>query len=263
MCFLILTTAEMVFEILTKMKRCEWRKDRGETWCLLASHRTNVSRGLESPFFRFRYKRWWRDGKKVELNERRRVKVHIFGLDASVTFLSPIISIREGVGETFADAITIIRGDVFNLQGKWGTKTASGLLFFVSLGTWKKTERNAEMCWLPFLKFFLLLCRKYGAHSPMGGGGCLAALGSSVRPGLFANPARRGFVLQQHGFDFRLLSKRRSSSYYRLGGRQWQRLIYSSFGGQVRKLSTVCSVKNGTQCNLFLKGHAAVSAFFR
>ena len=51
-----------------------------------------------------------------------------------VTFLSPIISIREGVGETFADAITIIRGDVFNLQGKWGTKTASGLLFFVSLG---------------------------------------------------------------------------------------------------------------------------------
>ena len=101
MCFLILTTAEMVFEILTKMKRWEWRKDRGETWCLLASHRTNVSRGLESPFFRFRYKRWWRDGKKVELNEKRRVKVHIFGLDASVTFLSPIISIREGVGETF------------------------------------------------------------------------------------------------------------------------------------------------------------------
>ena len=159
----------------------------------------------------------------------------------SVTFLSPIISIREGVGETFADAITIIRGDVFNLQAKWGTKTASGLLFFVSLGTWKKPERNAEMCWLPFLKFFLLLCRKYGAHSPMGGGGgYLAALGSSLRPGLFANPARWGFVLQQHGFDFRLLSKRRSSSYYRLGGRQWQRLIYSSFSGQVRKLPLQC-----------------------
>ena len=177
----------------------------------------------------------------------------------SVTFLSPIISIREGVGETFADAITIIRGDVFNLQGKWGTKTASGLLFFVSLGTWKC--RNV----LPSSKKVVLLCRKYGAHSPMGGGGggYLAALGSSLRPGLFANPARRGFVLQQHGFDFRLLSKRRSSSYYRLGGRQWQRLIYSSFGGQVRKLSTVCSVKNGTQCSLFLKGHAAVSAFFR
>ena len=173
--------------------------------------------------------------KKVELKEKRRVKVHIFGLDASVTFLSPIISIREGVGETFADAITIIRGDVFNLQAKWGTKTASGLLFFVSLGTWKC--RNV----LPSSKKVVLLCRKYGAHSPMGGGGgYLAALGSSLRPGLFANPARWGFVLQQHGFDFRLLSKRRSPSYYRLGGRQWQRLIYSSFSGQVRKLPLQC-----------------------
>lgn len=94
-----------------------------------------MSRGLESPFSDFDIKDDEGMEKKVELNERRRVKVHIFGLDASVTFLSPIISIREGVGETFADAITIIRGDVFNLQGKWGTKTASGLLFFVSLGT--------------------------------------------------------------------------------------------------------------------------------